>query len=467
MNLTFHPFKRNQQQNSQTTNPSPRLSPLETFLAGFCAAANIDILQRPACDQDRKKYVTIGTSVLFTALLAGCSGGYAFFTAVKVIDLSVGFGILWAGMIFNIDRSMLVNMSPKPGKQPNFFEKLLQALPRLLLSVSIGVVISTPLTLKVFEKEINAQLDQDFLHSEKVQTEAKSNQVKAVKTNVSAIEEEINKLKQTKQQKQDQLDSEIGHGVGSGQPGDGPTARSIRENIQKIEQDITNKEKEKTNEENRIQPRMTQIDKQFESESKTRKDSDGILNRFEAREKIKQKNPSASLAIHAIELLLIALEIAPVLIKLMSPEGNYEELVKLSQENTLRIAKQEENNTTEIQIKEQSIEYERQATDLEKKTYIAKISKDPQNFAQLLKMLERDFLKLDLHTKLVDKLIKLIEQHSISKEALESVISAYPGLSNQDRKAYFALFEDLQTLSQEELKQTLNLLKLSINKKAS
>ena len=57
-------------------------------------------------------------------------------------------------LIFNLDRFIVSTIK----KRNNFLDELLKATPRLILAVIIAVVISKPLELKIFEKEINQVL---------------------------------------------------------------------------------------------------------------------------------------------------------------------------------------------------------------------------------------------------------------------------------------------------------------------
>ena len=357
-----------QQQKSKPTDvpvkQKSRTDNIENFLLEFLAGADAKLLKEPALAQDRKKYVSIATSVLLTGLMAGCSGGYAFFTAVRVIDLSIGFGIIWGGMILNIDRAMLISMSPKPNKNSggwadfwNFFQKSSVAFPRILLSLGLGLVISTPLTLKVFEKEITAQIEQNFVEVEKVQMAAKEAEIKKAQAKLVDIEARIDKINTRKSDKQDGLEREL-QGAGSGKKGDGKISKALRENLNKTEADLAKEEAAKAQEQQRIQPEIDRIEQKYARESKIRQDSDGFLNRFAAREELKHRNPAAGLAIHGLEFLLIAIEVAPLLIKLMSKEGNYEEAIKLAHENTSNRIKKEAETRAKVQAKQQAIDYE-------------------------------------------------------------------------------------------------------------
>lgn len=87
--------------------------------------------------------------------------------------LAIGFGLLWGVMIFSLDRYLVTSIKKKSpqeiqdvnkerkknGKReyPDYLpdrRELLQALPRLFLAMVIAIVISKPLELKIFEKEI-------------------------------------------------------------------------------------------------------------------------------------------------------------------------------------------------------------------------------------------------------------------------------------------------------------------------
>jgi hypothetical protein len=461
----------NQPKPNPTTDSTDRGSSkdkIEDFIVTL-AGADAKLLKEPKFESDRKKYVCIGTSVLFTALLAGCSGGYAFFAAVKVIDLSLGFGAIWTGIVLNIDRSILISMAPKPGKQPNWFQKLVAASPRLLLSVIIGLVISTPLTLKIFEKEIDAHIEQNFIKVEKVQKQAKQNELKQVTKKVDTIEQRINELKKNKSAKQDELTKEIQGKIGSWQEGEGAAAKSIRKNIDRIESDIAKEEAAKNQEQQKIQAEVDRIERKYDRESKIRQDSDGFLNRFAAREEIKHQNPAAGLAINGIEFLLIAIEVIPLLIKLMSKDGLYEEEVKLTQENLSNQIKREAEYNAKLQEKQQSLDYKNVDKDLQMETLFADSSQDTQSFKSLVERLELDYsLKLDLRNKLLDKLIESVKQHNLSKQELDSILSVYgEDMSESDRTAYTNLFAQLQKLDREDLQHVVTLFQSVKQRKAS
>jgi hypothetical protein len=90
----------------------------------------------------------------FTALMACIAASYALYTVFDNLFTSIFFGIIWGLLIFNLDR-YIVSTIKKTG---NVIDEFIQASPRIVLAVIIAIVISKPLELKIFEKEINQVL---------------------------------------------------------------------------------------------------------------------------------------------------------------------------------------------------------------------------------------------------------------------------------------------------------------------
>ncbi len=119
----------------------------------MCSGADPDLLSASP-KSEQIKYAGIGGTVFFTALMAFIASGYALYTVFDNIPLAIGFGFIWGLLIFNLDRFIVSSIK----KQEDKMDEFLQALPRILLAVIIAVVISKPLELKIFEKEIDRVL---------------------------------------------------------------------------------------------------------------------------------------------------------------------------------------------------------------------------------------------------------------------------------------------------------------------
>lgn len=154
----------------------------------WCAGARIDFLEQSP--SDHAKYFGIGGTVLFTALMATFAGGYAFFTAFDNLLLSMLFGLFWGALIFNLDRYIVSSTGKGDGTAKITREEFTSALPRLILAVLIAFVVSTPLELKVFEKEIRIEIQK--IIDEKRQDLARGQDYNLVE--IQRIKDEISRL---------------------------------------------------------------------------------------------------------------------------------------------------------------------------------------------------------------------------------------------------------------------------------
>ncbi|WP_121196994.1 DUF4407 domain-containing protein [Mucilaginibacter gracilis] len=131
----------------------------------FCSGAHQETLKKYPIEHN--KYVGIGATIFFTALFASLSGGYAMYFVFSGSDFAVAFailfGMIWGLAIFNMDRYIVGSINKKGTTN----QQLLQASPRILLAIMIGVVISRPLELKIFDKEIRQKLKTSYLNGQR------------------------------------------------------------------------------------------------------------------------------------------------------------------------------------------------------------------------------------------------------------------------------------------------------------
>src|ERR1700733_10229825 len=127
----------------------------------FCSGAHVNTLEKYPIEHN--KYVGIGATIFFTALFASLSGGYAMYFVfngdVFAVGFAILFGMLWGTAIFNMDRYIVSSIN----KEGSTNQQILQASPRILLAIMIGIVISRPLELKIFDKEIRQKLKTAYL----------------------------------------------------------------------------------------------------------------------------------------------------------------------------------------------------------------------------------------------------------------------------------------------------------------
>lgn len=105
---------------------------------------------------ERPKYEGIGGVVLTTAVMAAFSCAFALHFALKTpLIFYIPLGVLWGLAIMNLDR-WLISAAPR---RDAWYKNLAQTLPRLIVALLIGTVVSTPLVMRVFDPEITAQLE--------------------------------------------------------------------------------------------------------------------------------------------------------------------------------------------------------------------------------------------------------------------------------------------------------------------
>jgi hypothetical protein len=122
-----------------------------------CAGVNKKVLRQ--CPSDYAKYAGIGGTILFTALMACFSGGYALSFVFGEWWIGLVFGIFWGLLIFNLDR-FIVNTMYSDGKVTIGWQEFKSGLPRIIMAIFLGIVISYPLELKIFDDEIQVKIEE-------------------------------------------------------------------------------------------------------------------------------------------------------------------------------------------------------------------------------------------------------------------------------------------------------------------
>lgn len=134
-----------------------KLSFITRFLV-FCSGATIALIRKcPLFEVN--KYASIGATVLITAFLSILSSFFAFSLIFQSVYLSLSLALLWGLIIFNLDRYIISTMRSNSSKGQEF----IKSIPRIIIAILIAVVVSKPLEVKLFEKEIS-----EYLKKEKI-----------------------------------------------------------------------------------------------------------------------------------------------------------------------------------------------------------------------------------------------------------------------------------------------------------
>lgn len=117
-----------------------------------CSGANKEILKD--CPTEKVKFVGIGATIFFTGLLASLSGGYAIYFTFNSVPIAIIIGMLWGAVIFSLDR-FIVSSIKKTGK---FIDEFWMAAPRIFMAIVLAIVVSKPLELRLFNDAITKQM---------------------------------------------------------------------------------------------------------------------------------------------------------------------------------------------------------------------------------------------------------------------------------------------------------------------
>ncbi|MBC8753200.1 DUF4407 domain-containing protein [Kordia sp. YSTF-M3] len=289
----------------------------------FLVCSGVDLnLIRECSDGEQTKYAGIGATVFFTALMAFIAGSYALYTVFDNPFAAVGFGLIWGLLIFNLDRFIVSTLR----KRENKFDEFLQATPRIILAVIIAIVISKPLELKIFEKEINQVLleqKNELTLSNKDQIalqftpeiEQVSQEITQLKGDVITKEKEVNDLYET-------FIAEAEGRKGTEIIGKGPVYKEKREKHDAALQELQALRAENSKKiETKELAIADLIAKQKEQEATTQPiidGFDGLMARVNALGELPW------LPSFFIFLLFLAIETSPIFAKLFTSKGEYD-----------------------------------------------------------------------------------------------------------------------------------------------
>ena len=368
----------------------------------WCAGANRDVLRQ--CPTEWAKYAGMGGTIFSTACMAALSGGYAISYVFDNTTVAVLFGLFWGFVIiFNLDR-LIVNTMYSDGEVTISWKEFFSGLPRIIMAIFLGIVISTPLELKIYEKSIKTEIKS--LKEKKIKEllandEAKLEEYKVKKDQIlsrdivdaavgsagAAFNEansELSKLQTKYNQKQSSISNLITrrrHVSQVNNPKEynrlssainrlvvernalrprivelqtqkattdmeyrnaiGQNSQQKREDLKTIDTDITELKKKISDAEKEYEPQL-------------RDEFDGFQGRMMAYSSLKNER-STWWAAFFISMLFIIIECAPTFMRMMVADGSYEKLLeaerhKIRVMSDKRISDLNDEINTEVQI---------------------------------------------------------------------------------------------------------------------
>ncbi len=296
-----------------------------------CSGVHIPLLKK--CEVESSKYAGIGATIFFTGVFAAIAASYALYTVFDNVWIATAAGVVWGLMIFNLDRYIVSSMR----KEGNMQREFRTAVPRIVLAVLISIVIAKPLEMKIFEKEIQSEL----VMMEQQTYTSQENEIKLrFQTDQERLKREIGELKNeiaVKAARRDELNriaQEEADGTGGSKKRNaGPIYQLKKADANQADTElqalvktndllVNDKLRALADQDSLIQSEISGLAKQK---------LDGPASRMEALSRLTAKSDAIWWANWFILLLFIAVETAPVFVKLISSRGPYDQLLKIEE----------------------------------------------------------------------------------------------------------------------------------------
>lgn len=287
----------------------------------LCSGVDKDIVN--GCSNgEQNKYAGIGATVFFTTIMAFIAGSYALFTVFDNFYTAIFFGLIWGLLIFNLDRFIVSTIK----KRDNFLDEFIQATPRIVLAIIIAIVISKPLEIKIFQKEINTVLLKEknemaivnknqVANYFKMDVDKNKAETDSLKASISKKEKEVAALYQS-------YITEAEGSAGTKRMGKGPIYKEKRAAYDLASKQLDslkiNNSKSITEKEATAKTLQADLDKKVGETQPIIEGFDGLMARINALDKLPW------LPSFFIMLLFLAIETSPIFAKLLSPRGEYD-----------------------------------------------------------------------------------------------------------------------------------------------
>ncbi|GII97227.1 DUF4407 domain-containing protein [Sinosporangium siamense] len=361
----------------------------------FSSGADAAILdQCPTVE--RTRYAGLGGLVLTTAIMAGIAMTVALTLAFRApLAVAVGAGALWCLIIFNLDRWLVSGYRPQTSRRG----KIMAVGPRILLSVVLGLTISEPLVLLIFEPEIRAEAVENRVSAqnaadERIAGNTGAQRIEALRKEITDIRAqntgtnpagELGKLIQERDEVQRNWQSNekalaearnkaFGEGngtAGSGVPGAGPRYEELRDDVATLDRKAADLKAEEAGldrrierarqaEETRVKEREDEIRRLSAAQNSRAAEqaeaigrSDGLVARINALFTLGEKHTAVFLAHIVLALLILLIDLLPITGKILMSSGgrsSYDNLlaareIEIAEGAALRVLEARERTT--------------------------------------------------------------------------------------------------------------------------
>jgi hypothetical protein len=380
-----------------------------------CSGADKEILDQCTI-KEKNKFIGIGSTLILTAVLASLSGGYAIYSTFDSVVISIIIGIFWGIVIFSLDRYIVTSIDKKGEWWNQLLTALPRLLMAFVLAITISKPLELRLFQDAVNKsmgeisdasisgcESDWNTERDKLAKRKSELENERKQKTEEIYNKDGIyndfvkkQDDLKSINNGKQNSINQNNPIIARGTSYpivGYREDGSPIKTVKRttaaiNLLKenknLRQSITDNnikindiETEKTERKKTLKTQVETTEAQYSkqingvqqqiddhntkrsgfiadctSRSKNAKD---LPAQLQALSKLTKENESIAWASLLITLLFVILETAPVVVKLLSSKGTYEEILEtkeyaISMEQKIKISNLNDEINTVLKI---------------------------------------------------------------------------------------------------------------------
>lgn len=334
----------------------------------WSAGSDREILDRTG-RSEHVKHAGYGGLVLVPAVLGLFSMMYAVSTLTDKPFIYIGAGIVWACIVFTFDRFIVSTFRKSDSARKDLFSFLF--LSRLLFSIGIGVLVSHPIVLLVFDDSLEQELFAMKEEGEKAIYAQYENTIDVVRNRDSLLKGEV-EIKLAERACKEKLllfemsgkDTTMNCGTTSGMKQYGPRASEIKEEIRYLNEEIAalrNKNDVKIGDNTKEIAKL-----QAERDTKLKGFQDQFSYNYLAREVALERleaKPVGGTSVKWTKWFLIVffvlVDILPVFFKASTKQGEYDRLMDKESESTA--------NSFPA--------YERAQEDLVRKAYVDQLAK--------------------------------------------------------------------------------------------
>jgi hypothetical protein len=295
---------------------------------------------------ERAWYQALGLSVVLTALASSVSMNFA-------LSLSLGgpwwhylaYAALWALFVFNIDRWLVSTVHYGPldetntGRAPWTFGRFVGYLTRFAFAFVLAVIVSEPIVLQIFDREITQQLAankaRDTAAAEaSVRARADIAQEQSrINGTSAAAETELAQARADLITANQALDDEISGRGGSGESGCGPRCAERRTDVTlaegRINAAVQNEADVAAKTATDTAALQRRIAAAVAGQLRAIASGDGFLAREHALTQLTRSNPELGVRRGFVSLLFLLVDLVPLLLKMFGPTTMHDRNIRL------------------------------------------------------------------------------------------------------------------------------------------